>query len=145
MDGFVVEGLVAHHATVVVVGLVVGMVDGFSVHQTIGVLGLVVGLLVVDDVDHQGVQTVVGFDDEGFSVHQGLVVGLPLVGFVVVVHQADVVVFLVVPVVHSPCMCSVEDAPESTPVVVSGGAGVEGAGGLVQSPGVGPSDTRPNS
>lgn len=143
VEGLVLEGFVAHQAAVVVVGLVVGTVEGFSVHQIIGVLGLLVGLAVVEKVvDHHELH-VVGLEvEKGSFVHQGLVVGLLLVGFVLV-HQEDVVVFFVV---HSPCICSVElAAPESTPVVVSGGAGVDGVGGLVQSPLVGFSEIRPNS
>lgn len=133
------EGFVAHHATVVVVGLVVGIVEGFSVHQIMGVLGLLVGLAVVvevvEEVDHHGLQVVGLVVEEGLFVHQVPVVGLLVVGFELVVHHGDVVVFFVVVLVHSPCICSVElAAPESTPVVVSGGAGVDGVGGLVQSP-----------
>lgn len=140
--GLVVVGLV-------VVGLVVEVADhhgvvveGFWVvvlhHGTVG------SFSVVEDVAHHGVD-VIGFFDVVVVDHQDTVVvdGF-VVGSVVVlgVHHGDVVVFLVVVVVHG---ASLELAPLSTPVVVCGGAGVEGVGGFVQSPYAGLSAINPSS
>lgn len=132
---FVVVGLevevVAHHG-VLVVGFCVVLVH----HGTVG------GFSVVEEVAHHGV-VVVGFFD-GVVIHDTVVVVGFFVGLVGVlgVHHGDVVVFLVVVVVHA---VSLVLAPVSTPVVLCGGAGVEGVGGLVQSPSVGWSAIKPNS
>lgn len=133
MVGLVVE-VSDHHGV---------LVDGFSVlllHH-----GIVGSFSVVEEVAHHGVVVVGFFVVVVVVVHQDIVVvDGSLVGLVDVlgVHHGDVVVFLVVVEVHG---ASLELAPVSTPVVVCGGAGVEGVGGLVQSPSDGLSAIKPSS